>query len=68
MNNFGQNLFITPMTLVDASLAATVRGPGCPRAPPNDHSYMGLGASLGDSGGRKPQQMAEDYVLGYFGF
>ena len=42
-------MFFAPGTLVDPPLAPTVRGPGCPLGPPNDHWYGGLGGFLGDS-------------------
>ena len=32
-----ENDFFAPGTLVDAPLAPTVRGPGCPLAPPSEH-------------------------------
>ena len=48
-------IFFAPGTLVDPPLAPTVRGPGCPPAPPSDHWYGGLGGSLGDSEAWKPQ-------------
>ena len=41
--------------LVDPPLAPTVRRPGRPPAPPSDHWYGGLGASLGESEAWKPQ-------------
>ena len=37
--------FFAPGTLVDLPWAPTVRRPGCPRAPPSDHWYGGLGGS-----------------------
>ena len=42
---------------MDPLLAPTVRGPGCPPAPPSDHWYGGLGGSLGDSEAWKPQKV-----------
>ena len=42
---------------MDPPLAPTVRGLGCPPAPPSDHWYGGLGVSLGDSEGWKPQKV-----------
>ena len=42
---------------MDPPLAPTVRGLGCPPAVPSDHWYGGLGGSLGDSEGWKPQKM-----------
>ena len=50
-------IFFAPGTLVDPPLAPTVRGPGCPPAPPSDHWYGGLGGSLGDSEAGKPQKV-----------
>ena len=54
-------IFFDPGTLVDPlvdpPVAPTVRGPGCPPAPPSDHWYGGLGGSLGDSEGCKPQKV-----------
>ena len=38
--------FFAPGTLVDPPLAAAVRGPRCPPAPPSDHWYGGLGVSF----------------------
>ena len=35
----------------------TVRGPGCPPAPPSHHVVRGLGVSLGESQGWKPQKV-----------
>ena len=49
--------FFAPGTLVDPPLARAVRGPGCPPAPPSDHWYRGLGVSLGDYEGWKPQKV-----------
>ena len=49
--------FLTPGTLVDPPLAPTVRGLGCPPAPPSDHWYGGLGVSLGDCEAWKPQKV-----------
>ena len=54
-NTFGKKCFATG-TLVDPLLTSTVRGPDYPFAPPSDHSYGGLGVSLGDSAGSKPQK------------
>ena len=45
-NNFEKNYFFAPGTTVDPMLAPTVRGLCCPPAPPSDHWYGGLGASL----------------------
>ena len=42
---------------MDPPLAPTVRGPGCPPAPPSDHWYGGLGISLGDSEAWKPPKV-----------
>ena len=56
-NNFGKNDTFAIGTLVDPPLAPTVRGPRCPPAPPCDHSYGGLGVSLGDSEAWKPQKV-----------
>ena len=42
---------------MDPPLAPTVRGPGCPPAPPSDHWYGGLGGSLGDSESWKPPKV-----------
>ena len=50
-------IFFAPGTLVDPPLAPTVRGPGCPPAPPSDHWYGGLGGSFGDCEAWKPQQV-----------
>ena len=50
-------IFFAPGTLVDPPLAPTVRGPGCPPAPPSDHWYGGLSGSLGDSEAWKPQKV-----------
>ena len=50
-------IFFAPETLVDPPLAPTVRGPGCPPAPPSDHWYGGLGVSLGNSAAWKPQKV-----------
>ena len=47
-------IFFARGTLLDPPLAPTVRGPGCPPAPPSDHWYGGLGGLLGDSGTWKP--------------
>ena len=49
-------IFFAPETLVDPPLA-TVRGLGCPPAPPSDHWYGGLGGSLGDFEAWKPQKV-----------
>ena len=35
-NNFEKNLFFAPGTPLDSPLAPTVRGLGCPPAPPSD--------------------------------
>ena len=50
-------IFFAPGNLVDPPVAPTVRGPGCPPAPPSDHWYGGLGVSLGDSAAWKPQKV-----------
>ena len=50
-------IFFAPGTLVDPPLAPAVRGPGCPPAPPSDHWFGGLGVSLHDSEGWKPQKV-----------
>ena len=50
-------IFFAPGTLVDPPLAPTVRGPGCPPAPPSDHWFGGLGVSLGDFEAWKPQKV-----------
>ena len=50
-------IFFAPGTLVDPPLAPTVRGPGCPPAPPSDHWYGGLSGSVGDSEAWKPQKV-----------
>ena len=50
-------IFFAPGTLVDPPLAPTVRGPGCPPAPPSDPWYGGLGVSLGDSAAWNPQKV-----------
>ena len=42
---------------MDPPLAPAVRWPSCPRAPASDHSYGGLGVSLGDSAAWKPQKV-----------
>ena len=42
-------IFFAPGTLVDPSLAPTMRGLCCPPAAPSDHWYGGLGVSLGDA-------------------
>ena len=52
-------IFFAPGTLVDPPLAPAVRGPGCPPAPPSDHWYGGLGVSLGDSEGWRPQKVGD---------
>ena len=49
--------FFAPGTLVDQPLAPTVRGPGCPPAPPIDNWYGGLSGSLADSEAWKPQKV-----------
>ena len=49
--------FFAPGTLVDPSLAPTMRGLCCPPAPPSDHWCGGLGASLGHSHAWKPQKV-----------
>ena len=55
-------IFFAPGTLVDPLLAPTVRGLGCPPAPPSDHRYGGLGVSLGDSEAWKPQKVGGSRV------
>ena len=50
-------IFFAPGTLVDPPLAAAVRGPGCPPAPPSDHWHGCLGVRLGDYEGWKPQKV-----------
>ena len=50
-------IFFALGTLVDPSLAPTVRGLGCPPAPPSDHWYGGLVVSLGDSEAWRPQKV-----------
>ena len=50
-------IVFAPGTLVDPPLAQSVRGLGCPPAPPSDHWYVGLGISLGDSEAWKPQKV-----------
>ena len=50
-------IFFAPGTLVDPPLAPAVRGPGCPPAPRGDHWFGGLGVSLSDSEGWKPQKV-----------
>ena len=52
-----KKIFFDPGTLVDPALAPTVRGPGYPPAPPDDHWYRGQGVSLGNSEGWKPQKV-----------
>ena len=52
-----KTIFFAPVTLVDPPLAPAVRRLGCPQAPPSDHLYRGLGGSLGDSEGWKPQKV-----------
>ena len=42
---------------MDPPFAPTVRGLCYPPAPPSDHWYGGLGGSLGDSDGWKPQKV-----------
>ena len=42
---------------MDPLLAPTLRGPGCPPAPPSEHYYRGLGVLLGDSEAWKPQKV-----------
>ena len=49
--------FFDPGTLVDPPVAPTVRGPGCPPAPPSDHWFGGLGGLLGDPERWKPQKV-----------
>ena len=48
-----KTIFFALGTLVDASLAPTMRGLCCPPAPPSDHWYGGLG----DSEAWKPQKV-----------
>ena len=50
-------VFFAPGTTVDPPLAPAVRGPGCPPAPASDHWYGGLGVSLGEFEGWKPQKV-----------
>ena len=50
-------IFFALGTLVDPPLAPAVRGPGCRPAPPSDHWFGGLGVSLGDSEGWRPQKV-----------
>ena len=50
-------IFFVPGTLVDPPLAPAMRGHGCPPAVPSDHWCGGLGGSLGDSKGWKPQKV-----------
>ena len=50
-------IFFAPGTLVDPPLAPTVRRLCYPPAPPSDHWYGGLGGSLGNSEGWKPQKV-----------
>ena len=52
-------IVFAPGTLVDPPLGPTVRGPGCPPAPPSDHWYGGLGVLLGDSEAWKPQKVGD---------
>ena len=52
-------IVFAPGSLVDPPLAPTVRGPGCPAAPPSDHLFGGLGVSLGDSEAWKPQKVGD---------
>ena len=49
-------IFFAPGTLVDPPLAPTVRGLGCPPAPPSDHRYGCPGVRLGDFEAWKPQK------------
>ena len=49
--------FFASWTLVDPPLAPTVRGPGCPPAPPSDHWCGRLGVSWGDYEAWKPQKV-----------
>ena len=51
-----KTIFSASGTLVDPLLAPTVRGPGCPPAPPREQFYGGLGIS-GDSEAWKPQKV-----------
>ena len=50
-------MFFALGTPVDPPLAPTMRGLGCPPAPPSDHWYGGLDVSLGDSEPSKPQRV-----------
>ena len=59
--------FFAPGTLVDPLWAPTVRGPGCPPAPPSDHWYGGLGVSLAESEAWKPQKVGVARGLGALG-
>ena len=52
-----KSFFLAPWTLVDPPFAPTVRGPGCPLAPPSDRWYGGVDVSLGNSKGWKPQKV-----------
>ena len=52
-------IFFAPGTLVDPPWAPAVHGPGSPPAPPSQHYYRGLGVSLGDSEGWKPQKVGD---------
>ena len=53
----GKISFFAPGTLVDPPLALTVRGPGCPMAPPSDQWHGGLGILLGGPEVWKPQKV-----------
>ena len=50
-------IFFAPETLLDPPLAPTARGLCCPPAPPSDHWYGGLGASLGNYEAWKPEKV-----------
>ena len=50
-------VFFAPRTPMHPPLAPAVRGPSCPPAPPSEHWYRGLGGSLGNSEGWKPQKV-----------
>ena len=53
-NFWGEITFFAPGTTMDLLLATTMRGPGCPLAPPNDRWYEGLGIWLDDSTATPP--------------
>ena len=50
-------IFVAPGSLAGPPLAPTVRGPGCPPAPPSDHWYVCLCVSSGDSEACEPQKV-----------